>query len=93
MSICAKPDYEIVDQKTQNVYNMQIVKAVLIDAIGKTYSWRDLSVMAKQLFGCENQIVRFWEDDGLGLAYPKNYDEMQYYLAQMAIENIRENRE
>jgi hypothetical protein len=90
MSVCAKEDYEIVDDKAQNVYNIKEVKAVLIDKITHTYNWRDLSVIAKRLFGYENQIVRFWDDDGLGLAYPKDNDKVQEHLAKMAIENIRE---
>ncbi len=88
MSICAKKDYEVVDEETQNVYNIAIVKEVLKDAIENSYNWSELAAVAKIVFSYENQIVRFWDDDGFGLAYPKDDDKMQEHLAKMAMRNI-----
>jgi hypothetical protein len=88
MSICAKKDYEFIDEATQNAYNTTVVKAVLIDAIENTYNIKTLSVIAKQVFGYDCQIVRWWDDDGFGLAYPKDSDAIQKHLADMAIRNL-----
>ena len=89
MSTCAKRDYELIDEKTQNGYGIDVVKAVLIDVIQDTHNVKTLSIIAKQVFGIDNQIVRWWDDDGLGIAYDKHSDEMQYHLAKMAIKKIR----
>ena len=89
MSICAKKDYEIVDENTQNAYNTDVVKAVLIDAIENTYNVHTLSVISRLVFAWDCQIVRWWDDDGLGLAYPKENDQMQKHLAKMTIRNLQ----
>ena len=76
MSICAKQDYEVVDEKTQNAYNIAVVKEVLKDAVHNCYNWKVLSQLTALLLGYENQIVRWYDDDGLGLAYPKDNDKI-----------------
>jgi hypothetical protein len=89
MSICAKKDYEVVDETTQNAYNIEVVKAILIDAIRDTYNIKDLAIIAKYIFCYDCQIVRWVDDDGFGLAYSKDFDKMQEHLAQMAIRDLR----
>ena len=46
MSICARKDYEPVDEDTQNFYGTNVVKTVLIDAIKFTYNIQTLSMIA-----------------------------------------------
>ena len=88
MSTCAKIDYETVDEKTQNAYNTVVVRAALADAIQNTHSINKLSMLAKQVFGVDCQIVRWVDDYGYGLAYPKDNDKMQEHLAFMARKQI-----
>ena len=88
MSVCANKDYAQFDEAVQNAYNVTVVKAVLIDAIQRTNNMHTLSVVARQLFGYDCQIVYWYDDDGLGLAYPKDCDKIQEQLAKMAIRHI-----
>jgi hypothetical protein len=89
MSVCAKQDYEPINEETQNGYNQAIVKAVLIDTINNTYDIYILALMAKLLFGYDCQIVRWIDDGGCGLAYPKDNDRMQEQLAKMMMGKLR----
>jgi hypothetical protein len=84
---------DIVDEDLENAYSIDIIKAVLINAIENMYSWKMLSWIAGIVFGVQLKIVRWFDDDGYGLAYSKTEDYIEKYLATMAIKNIRKSNE
>jgi hypothetical protein len=81
-------DYEIIDKTTQNAYDLPTIKRVIIDKIDNTYNMETLKRIVAHVFGWEGQIVRWWDDDGFGLAFPKGKDCVQEHLAKMAIREL-----
>ena len=77
-------DVDMLNEKNENGYNLDVMRAVIKDKIDNTWNARDIAVVAKQLFGYENKIVRWVDDEGVGIAYNKDNDKIQEHLAYMA---------
>ena len=89
MSVCAKKDFDYIDEETQNGYSVFVMREVLVDKILKTFNIVTLARVAKLLFGWDCQVIKFTDDDGFGIAFPKEFDKVQEHLAQMTMEKFR----